>query len=381
MDDPRPRLNILQVGSCFPDWGGTEFHLLRLSEELTRRGHRVTVACQPGRFLEQRAQEKGLATLAATTRKQQDWTDARVFRDAIRRERYDVVHVHWSGDYVVPPAVARQCGVPAVLMSRHHPDPLRSPSSVFLYGRVLFDRVVAVSESIRNTLVGQGMPAQKVVTVYNSVDPDALRRTTIEPAVLRAEWGVPAGAVLVGMVGRLAWEKGVPDFLAALAKLPPDANVYGVIVGDGPDAAELRARADALGLSGRLTFAGFRSDPNNALNALDVHVLASVWQEPCATVVLEAMSLGKPVVGTRAGGTPELIADGETGVVVRPRDPVALAAAQLSHARDPARRAAMGEAGRRQVAERFTLARMVDEIESLYYAVGARRRPALAKAV
>lgn len=374
MTSPTEPLNILQVGSCFPDWGGTELHLLRLSEELARRGHRVTVACQPGRFLEQRAREKGLPTLSATTRKQQDWTDAKVFREAIRRERYDAVHVHWSGDYVVPAAVARMNGVPAVLMSRHHPDRLRSGSSVFLYGRVLFDRIVAVSDSVRNTLVGQGLPGGKVITVYNSVEPAALRRTTVEPAALRAEWGVPGGAVLVGMVGRLAWEKGVPDFLEALARLPADANVYGVIVGDGPQAAELREKAAELGLSGRLHFAGFRSDPHNAINALDVHVLASVWEEPCATVVMEAMALGKPVIGTRAGGTPELIADGETGLVVPPRDPEALAAAILALARDPVRRAAMGAAGRTRVDERFTIAQMTDAIVDLYRTASGRRR-------
>jgi glycosyltransferase involved in cell wall biosynthesis len=363
-----PRLNILQVASCFADWGGTELHLLRLSDELARRGHSVTIACQPGRFVEQRARDLGIRTVAATTKRQQDWSAAETYSQILRRERYDVVHVHWSGDYVVPPTVARLRKVPAVLMSRHHPDPFRSASSRLLYGKVLFDRIIAVSESVRQTLIAQGISPDKVVTIHNSVDPTALRRITVSPDVLRAEWGVPSDAVLVGMVGRVAWEKGVLDFLTALSRLPEQPKVSAVIVGTGPQLEEATAKARELGLdsNGRLRFVGFRDDPNNCIGALDVHVLASVWKEPCATVVMEAMALGKPVIGTAIGGTPEMVADGVTGLLVPPENPEALADAISRVSTNGELRAKMGSAGRERVENLFTLAHMTDGIEAIY---------------
>lgn len=366
-------LNILQVGSGFPHWGGTELHLLHLSEQLVRRGHRVTVAARPGRFVEERAQKLGLPTVPLTVERQLDLRDASSFFALMRRERFDVVHVHWSTDYLVAPAMARLAGVPVVLMSRHSPYPLKSAQGRFLYRRVLFDRIIALSESVRRTLLGQGMPPQKVLTIHHGTDVAAFAQTTLPADAVRAGWQVPPGAFVVGMVGRIAPEKGVLVFLEALAKLT-HLPVHGVLIGDGPQAEEAKQTVERLGIGERVTFGGFRQDVNNAINALDVLVLASVWEEPCSAVVQQAMALNKPVVGTNLGGTPEMIASDETGLLVPPDDAHALADALAGLAADAPRRAKMGAAGKIRVEARFTLSGMTDKIEALYQEQRGRAR-------
>ncbi len=387
----RRLLNILQVGSGFPGWGGTELHLLNLAQQLAERGHRVTVTARPEKFVEQEALKRGLTTFPITVRRQWDFKEARRIRELIRRESFDVVHVHWSTDYVVTPLIARQLGVPAVVMSRHSPYALKSSLGKFLYEKVLFDRIIALSGSVRRTLVGQGIHQDRVVTIHHGTDTHAFRHLTLSPESVREEWGIPPGAFVVGLAGRIAEEKGWRTFLQAVARehsrlskssvvtdtdrvsssstgvmSATNAPLYAVLIGDGPQAELAKETTRELGIADQVIFAGFRSDVNNAINALDTLVLASVWEEPCAAVVQQAMALGKPVIGTNIGGTPEMVADGETGILVPPGDDVALAAAIRDLACEPRKRAYMGASGAVRADALFTLSRMTDNNEALY---------------
>jgi glycosyltransferase involved in cell wall biosynthesis len=372
----------LEVGSCFPGWGGTELHLLNLSEQLVRRGHRVTITCRPGLFVEQEAQKRGLRTVPISVVKQQDWSNRRAIQDLIRAERFDVVHAHWRPDYLVTPFIARRSGVPVVLLSHHSPHRLKMKERI-LYPRFIANRMIALSESVRRMLVGQGFSPEFVTTIHHGTDTDAFRRTTLPPETVRGEWGVPAAArLVVGIVGRIAPEKGHLYLLEAVKSLAAEGTtLHLVIIGDGPQEAEVREAVASHGLSDRVTFAGFRSDVNNAVNALDVLVLASTWQEPCAAVVQQAMALCKPVIGTDAGGTPEMVADNETGLIVPPSDSRALAdALRRVSAMSAAERAVMGAAGSARVDALFSQTVMVDKIEDLYYTELALRRGTAAPA-
>ncbi len=368
---PSRPLRILEVGSCFPGWGGTEIHVLNLSEQLVKRGHDVTISARPGRFVDTQARARGLSVFNTTIEKQQDWRDSRAYLRFLREKKFDIVHAHWRPDYIVPPTLARLARVPVVLLSHHSPFPLKKKERVILPR--LCNRMIALSESVRQMLLHTGLPADFVTTIHHGTDTEAFRKTTVSPETVRAEWGVPKGRFVVGIVGRIAEEKGVTDLMRAVAKLK-DLPVHLVIVGDGPWDLLLRHLEYELKLGDRVTFAGFRQDVNNAINALDVLVLASTWAEPCAAVVQQAMALGKPVVGTDMGGTPEMVASGETGLIVPPQNPDALASALRAVYNDPARRAEMGRAGRVRVDDLFTLSGMTDRIESLYYRELAARR-------
>jgi glycosyltransferase involved in cell wall biosynthesis len=137
------------------------------------------------------------------------------------------------------------------------------------------------------------------------------------------------------------------------------------LIGDGPEAGSLAALSRQLGLQEAVRFLGTRSDIPQLLSLLDVVALPSL-EEGFPNVVLEAMAAGKPVVATRVGGTPEAVIHRETGLLVPPKDPRALADAILEVLDDPQRANAMGQAGRERVRKAFDLSRMVQEIEALY---------------
>lgn len=359
-------LKILQIGSHFPGWGGTELHMINLSEQLTRRGHDVTVLCRPGRFVETEAKKRDLKILNATVVNHGDWDDQANIRQILKRGKFDIAHAHWRPDYLVVPTIARFMGVPVVLLSHHSPIPFKKKDQ-FWYVRVLFSRMIALSESVRRMLIANKVPAEKLVTIHHGTDTEAFRRTTKSTEETRAAWRVPEGQLVVGIVGRIAQEKGIIELLNAFANVR-HLPIHLIIVGNGPHDLQVRHLQYSLGLLDRVTFGGFRSDVNNAIAALDVLVLASTWQEPCAAVLQQAMALNKPVIGTDAGGTPEMVAHNDTGIIVPPSDVDALANALCRvAAMSQSERDAMGARGRVRVDSLFTLAGMTDKNEALYY--------------
>jgi glycosyltransferase involved in cell wall biosynthesis len=182
----------------------------------------------------------------------------------------------------------------------------------------------------------------------------------------------------VGAVGRLSPEKGFDVFVRAaaiVARHRPDVSF--VLYGEGPLRPALEELIRREGLVGRFVLGGFRQDLPAVLPQLDVAVSSS-HTEGLPVALLEAMAAGLPVVATRVGGTPEVVADGVTGLLVPPNDPAALAAKVMALLDDP-RRAAMGEAGRRRVRDEFTFEAMAERYERLFARVA--RQPACRKEV
>ena len=376
-------LSVLQVASAFPNWGGAELHALNLSQQLQLRWYDVTVACRPGRFVEERARQMGLATVPITVRKQNDWHDYGALRRFLQEKRIDVLHAHWSTDMIVPPAAALRAHVPVRIMTRHMPYPFKNRLGTWLYSQVLWTRLVTVSASVRETLLACGVAPDKVEVIHHGTNIEEFIQTTASPQSVRRGLGIPDDYLTVGIVGRVAPEKGHQVLLEAAALLGDRYPLRYVIVGDGPSDDAVREATRALGLGDRVVFAGFRSDVNNVIAALDILALPSTWNEPCAAVVQQAMALGKPVVGTRAGGTPEMIAEGESGLLVAPSNAPALADAIARLAGDAFLRRRMGAAGRERVEALFSLSLMTDRIEALYRREyeAARGAAALQKAV
>ncbi len=224
------------------------------------------------------------------------------------------------------------------------------------------DRVVAVSDAVRRHLAGGRQASQRVVTVHNGIAPRE-----------RAPLASLAGdAPVVAFVGRLNRWKGHEIFVRAVTLLAPRwPMVRFVIAGDAPPGEEWRetdldARVAAIGLGGRIERLGFIPDGASVLEAADVAVAPSTWPDPLPNVVLEAMRAGCAVVASNHGGAPEMIVDGESGVLVPPSDAAALTAAIDALLADPDRRARLGAAARARVASAFTIDRMLDEIERVY---------------
>ena len=359
-------LSVLQVASSFPAWGGAELHILNLSDQLQRRGHDVTVACRPGCWVEERAKQLGLPTLPIIVKWQGDWKDFSSLRRFIRERQMQVVHVHWSRDMMVSGLAGRLEHVPVRIMTRHMPYPFKSRLGTALYSRYFFTRIVAISNSVRETLRQCGVANEKIEVIHHGTDIEAFSQTTIERKIVRRDLGIPDDCVAVGIVGRIAPEKGHNVILEAFGRLGDRYPLKLVVAGSGPDEMLIREKIEKLGLNEKVIFTGFRDDVNNIIAALDIVTVPSTWNEPCSAVIQQGMALSKPVIGTLTGGSPEMILDGETGLLVPPSDSDALAGAVETLARDAFLRRRLGAAGRERVVSHFSLQIMTDKIEALY---------------
>lgn len=284
----------------------------------------------------------------------------------LRRERADVLHTHTLAAANALARIAGRLARVPVVSHLHIANHFR-PSTRALLARVdnvtarLAAALVAVSEDTRRAYEEQGYP-RCIRVVYNGV-----ATLSADANGLREELSIPADAPLIAEVARLCDVKGQRELIDAVARLP---GARAVLVGadleqDGAYEQALRQRAEELGIADRVVFVGYREDAARVVAAADVFALPS-WTEGLPLVVLEAMALGRPVVATTVGGTPELVADGETGLLVPPRDVEALTAALKRVLDDEALRRRFGEAGKRRVAERFSSEAMTREVLALY---------------
>jgi glycosyltransferase involved in cell wall biosynthesis len=205
----------------------------------------------------------------------------------------------------------------------------------------------------------------KVRCIYNGVDL-ARFQPRHPPGGLCASLGLPVGVPVVASVGRFVPYKGYTHLLKA-ARLVQEAmaNVHWLLVGDGELREELEGECRSLGLEAQVHFVGWREDIPDLLAVSDLFVLPSLG-EHFGRVLIEAMAMGRAVVATDAGGVPEIVIHGETGLLVPPGEPKALAEAVLALLEDPARAARLGGAGRRRAESEFSLSRHVEAVEALY---------------
>lgn len=238
----------------------------------------------------------------------------------------------------------------------------------------LADAHVAVSQPTADFMLKHNeVPSSKLHVVLNGIDLSRFRPDSVARRRIRTELGIPQNAWVAGAVGRLSQVKNHALLLraAAAAEVLSD-NGRLLLVGDGPEAASLRALAEELGISDRVVFAGERHDVPELLSASDVFVLSST-SEGLPLSMVEAMATGLPVVSTAVGGIPALIADGETGFLV-PSDDVGTLAAKLAELKaDPARSAAMGKRGRKLALGRYSAERMMASYMDIYETLLSRR--------
>jgi glycosyltransferase involved in cell wall biosynthesis len=377
------RMGLLFVLTS-PVRGGVEEVVLALLQRLDRSEFRLALAAPPP-LLDALAPDLAgvpvdtLGVAAESWGRRDEIARLAAF---IRRLRPDVVNPHLFRSTLVAAPVARWCGARSVVETYHGREgwrrgPVRGR---FLPDRLiarLLDGVIAVSEAARDFLIAaKGYSPGRVVVVPNGRDLSVYSPGEGREPVRRA-LGLDAAAPVVGVVGRLEAQKGHTYLLDAWPDVRRDfPGARLLVVGDGALRAELEARARGPGLHGSVTFTGFRADVPRVLAALDVLVLPSLYEGMPLTVI-EASAMGLPVVATAVDGTPEVVRDGETGRLVPPARPAALADALRALLADPARARAMGRAGRAHVLARFDLDTQVEATARVYRRVaGALERVA-----
>jgi glycosyltransferase involved in cell wall biosynthesis len=363
-----PKLLHIRGTSAF---GGDAVLIVELGRAAQEQGFDVDVLATDPHFRDLiRRKGLGLVDLDVIRREIRPFWDLRGLvrlTAFLARSPYSIVHTHTSKPGVVGRLAATLTGVPAIIHTAHlfpfHEETGRIATAAYVGAERLAarwcDRIVTVSEFHRDWAlrVGIGRPEQ-VIAIPNGA-PSERARSTRSRAEVRAELGIGDGFMMLS-TGRLAEQKGLEYLIRAAALLRgdmPSAKI--VLAGDGPLRLELARLISDLGLEDTVALLGFRSDVADLLAASDLVVLPSLW-EGLSISLLEAMAAGKPVVTTMVGSNREVTNDGETAVLVPPKDPLSLAAAIRSLATDGARLAELGRKGQEAQRERYTLPRMLD---------------------
>jgi glycosyltransferase involved in cell wall biosynthesis len=225
--------------------------------------------------------------------------------------------------------------------------------------------IYAVSAALREHMLREGFPARRVGVIHNGIDPGPLPRE-FDRRRARKALGARGDELLIGTAARLDRVKDLPTLIAAFAALREEQpNARLVIAGEGSERARLEGEIANRGLSGAVSLLGHRDDVRALLPGLDLYVNSSI-SEGISVTILEAMAAALPVVATRVGGTPEVVADGSNGLLVPARSPRHLALVLRGLARHPAARQALGRAARRTVERDFHIDTMIDRYTNIY---------------
>ena len=356
-------------------WRGGQGQVRHTVMGLRAIGHRAVLVAHPeGELLKRMSAGLDLVPLAPRT--EVDLGAAWRLSRVIKQLRPDVVHAH------DPHAVAMAATALAIAAPTPRPSLVATRRIEFRIARNSFSRwkysqvdcFIAISRAVRDRLVADGIPAAKVAVVHEGVDVD--RIAALPAASVHAELFMPSGSPVVGNIGALVEQKAqhtLIDAAALVVKQVPDVRF--VILGEGELHGALEEQIRHLHLERHVFLAGFRPDAIELMKDFDLFALSSIYEGLCTSLV-DAMAAGKPAVATAVGGVPEVVADGETGYLVPPRDARAMAAQIVRLLKDPVLRRRMGEAGFVRARRLFTVERMVQGTAAVYARLAGTGREA-----
>jgi glycosyltransferase involved in cell wall biosynthesis len=357
---------------------GAENHLLMLLAGLRERGvdarlHYLVEPGQPVDAFMAAAQAREIPVTRGVIASHVSPRLARQIAGELAPLRPDILHTHLLHADLYGALAARLMRTgkrrPRVISSRHNDDQFRYRAPVRLLNRALWrftDYGIAISDAVRRfSIEVEGARPERIRTIHYGYpapagDPEAMRQAA------RAALGLPADAVVVGAACRLIEQKGLRYGLEAFARAAADVPAARLMIaGDGPLRGELEALARTLGIADRVQFLGWRPDAVGLMPAFDIFLMPSLW-EGFGMVLLEAMAASVPVAGSRVSAIPEVVADGETGLLAAPRDVDGLAGALRALLVDAPLRRHMGMLGRERLETQFSGEAMAAATVALY---------------
>ncbi len=328
--------------------------------------------------IDRRAREMGLEYTEVVERHSLDWRTPALLTGVVRERQIDIIHSHDYKTDLLAFIVAKRTG--AALLTTAHGWTGHSAKERWGYypahKRFLsrFPLVLAVSSEIRGELLRHGARPDRVRTLLNGIDPDVFVRRRDRERQVRAHYGIPEDAFVVGAVGRLEPQKRfdllIEAFHTVRARYPASRLL---IAGDGSLRESLAAQIAAEGIGDSCRLLGQVDDIVGFHHALDLFVQSSIY-EGTPNVVLEAMALETPLVATDVGGTEELCVPDVHGIIVPPQDVAALSAAMRNAAGDAAGRRRRAEAARSRVVEHLSFSRRVRALDDIYEELAENRR-------
>ena len=373
MSQTRP-IRLLHVADT-ADRGGGETYLSLLADRLARDRYVLSVFCPSEGLLPQRLRKIGIPVVPFEIPSLiSPVAMGRLIR-LLRHHKPDIVQSHGARPNFYAALAGRWARVPVIVSTIHNSlydyriSSIRR--SLYLMGErltfALSDRTVCVAAALAQDLTERsGRDPGKIQVIRNGVDLEAFDPESVEGSRVRREFGLKEETPLIGIVGRMTPQKGHLDLLTALVQIKATIpTVKALIVGDGPLRAELVQYARMHRLDDCCIFTGMREDIPTIMGALDLVALPSL-SEGLPFILLEAMAMRKPVVATRVNGVSEVVEDGITALLVPPRAPDMLARAVIALFMNRELGSRLGAAARQQVERRFSLERMLQEVETLY---------------
>jgi glycosyltransferase involved in cell wall biosynthesis len=354
---------------------GSEKHLLTLLTGLDKAKYQVTLVLlverdKPLGDYALQLEEGGVQVRRVLIRGDIDpllvW---RLYR-LLREGNYDLVHTHLIHADLYGTLAAKLAGVPIIVSTKHNDDAFRRHSLYAFLDRLaskFANKIIVISDSLRRFFVEvEGLDEGKITRIYYGLDAAKFGVHSLGNSSVREEFGIEANAPLAGIVARLDPQKGHTYLLTAFAKVVetlPQAKL--LVVGDGYLRGNLEKQTRDLGITYQVIFTGWRDDIPRIVADLDFLILPSLW-EGFGLVLLEAMAVAKPIVATRVSAIPEIVVNGETGVLVPARDPNSLAKAITKLLQVPVLTKEMGRKGRERLEREFSVEKMVKQTEGVY---------------
>ena len=371
-------LRILHVHTL-PVVSGSGINTLLTMQGSRDQGARVALACAPGGRLEERVRRGGMEffPIRNFASPVSPWRDVHALcqlRNLLRRERFDIVHTHNSKGGILGRLAAHFARVPVVVHTVHgfafHQQESRLRRRLFIQleraAAHWCHQLIAISGPMIEWAEAEGIaPARRFVKVYSGIETDRFRGAHRD-SFLKDELGLDEERVVIGMVSKLWPGKGHQVFIEAAALLARQGLPFQLlIVGEGELERNLKRLVERHSLGDRVRFSGFRADIPEITAQLDISCLPSFF-EGMGRVALEAMAAGKPMVASAVGGLVELVEDGVTGYLVPAGDVEALAGRLARLVQDASLRRRMGRQAALRVDDRYSAARMVEQIHRVY---------------
>jgi Glycosyltransferase len=372
------RHNLLYVFDNI-EFGGGERVFAQIINRLSGKKYKIMVACLPtGEFIE-KIEGSGAQIKSVDMRNRFNPGVIWQLSSLIKREGVDIVHSQGARADFFARVAAKLAGAPVVVSTVPMPvegfdvSPIRKLIyTVFnRFSERFVDRFMVVSDALEKMMIEtHRIEPQRVVKIYNGIEEDeycmADKEIVNRSSYFRKEFGLEDDIPIVGVIGRLVWQKGFEYFIEAIPEvLKKFKEARFLLVGEGELKDALAAKCKRLKLGDKIIFTGFRSDIKDILASIDVFVMPSLL-EGLPMILLETMAMAKPIVATEIDGIKEILYNGEAGLLVPPKDPKALSDAiidMLIH-RDKAYQ--MGMAARKIVEGRFGVDVMVQKVEDVY---------------
>lgn len=373
------KINVMQCRSTYTTGGGPDKTVLLVAEKANPNKFNVSIMYMRGAQdkdfkIAQWAREKGLAIYEVLEHGKFDIDNLRQINKIINRNHIDIYHARDYKTCVIGFLLGLINPRLKLVFTAHgwvaSGTKMQFYTWLNLFSLKRYHRIIAVSEATKQIMVDSGIGAHKIDLVYNAIDANLWHRDTIKSSI-RAELNISDTAKVVGVVGRLSYEKGIETTLEVARKvLTVIPYTHFILVGDGPARLIIEKIINETGLAGNVHLIGFRKDTLNIYAGLDLFLSTSLT-EGTPNTVLEAMAMEVPVVHTAVGGVPEIIADGIDGILCAVGDVTGISSAVLSVLNDEDRARQLRTSGRQTACTRFSFNARMRTIESIYEQVTA----------